>query len=66
VAKHAEKMEKRSRNSMKPDAETPAPNCGNCETVAMYDETGLAVEDGTRAKKYLVRGPRTGLLKWLR
>jgi hypothetical protein len=51
---------------MKPDAETPAPNCGNCETVAMYDETGLAVEDGTRAKKHLVRGPLTGLLKWLR
>ncbi len=46
--------------------DAPPPNCGNCEIVAMYDETGLAVEDGTRVKKYLVRGLLTGLLKWLR
>jgi len=42
------------------------PNCGNCEIVAMYDETGLAVEDVIKAKKYLIRGPLTELLKWLR
>lgn len=46
--------------------DAPPPNCGNCETVAMYDETGLAVEDATKAKKYLIRGPLTELLKWLR
>jgi hypothetical protein len=32
----------------------------------MYDETGLAIEDATKAKKYLIRGPLTELLEWLR
>jgi len=37
----------------------------NSEVIAMYNDAGLAVEDATKARKFLVRSPLTKLLKWL-
>lgn len=44
---------------------TPPSNCDNCELIAIYGNAGLAVEDATKARKFLVRGPLTKLLRWL-
>jgi len=43
----------------------PPSNCDNCELIAIYGNAGLAVEDATKARKFLVRGPLTKLLRWL-